>query len=326
MLVSIELTPVAGIPIFIEGESNTAETPPATTGQNGIASQSVNRSDTLSIYSGLPAVEFTPIVGSALALSSAGTIEISARRLVTTKRLCRFLAADNEDTLAFYFSSIAAGPLEVQSGGLANSIRTGDDILTRTQPSDRFEPGDGFFTVPLAEFVTASGPGQCITGKWHLLGSELSFQCAPGEFEPDIPMCEARATLLCPRFNSTNVQFVRNRALKYVARAQRFQRNLIRRYPDLKRDVFVAQGMQKWLVRFNEVLTHAEEISRGCSDSNPQCREVEFPKQELRQALDRSFKRRPKRQRHQFREMRSRITREFDIDLRRFSDFLVQCD
>jgi hypothetical protein len=312
--------------VYMEGESSTLETPAAITDQDGVASQAVRGSDTVSIYSGMPALEFDPITAAGNTLSAAGMIDIAARRLVEASKLCRFLSAANHETLAFHFTSLGEQSMEVAQGNPINVLRGANQYLTPTQPLAVFQPGQGLFTVALSEFAAATAPGQCISGGWYLLGSELTFDCAAGEIQPDIPICEARAAIPCAEFSSTSSQFVKNRALKYIARARRLERRLAKQYPDMARNVSFVKRVRHSFKRLDAVLTQAEGVAGGCSAFNPVCRQVEFPKDDLRRALNRAFDRRPKRGRKLYRAMRKRIKAEFEADLEGIPDALVQCE
>ncbi len=323
---SIDLTPVVGLDVFIEGESSSPATPPARTDESGLAVQSVRSSDLISISSALPAIEFDAVSGPAVVLSAASPLEIEGRRLIEPSHICRYLNTRSQQMLALYMMNISERELEVRQLDPINALKASSGALTTTQPPEIFAPGLGFMTVALSEFEALAEPGVCAAGAWHLLAAEHGFTCLPGALEPDVPLCEERGELPCISVEQSDLKWLKNRVRKYVARAKRLQRQLRARYPEANRGFNFDSDLQQSLARMEQTLGSVQAISSSCSQTNPQCRRVDFPKQQLLRSFKRSLGSRPQKGRKAFRKMRERLLALFGRNLTRFPDYLVSCE
>jgi len=323
--VAIDLTPVVGLDVFIEGESSTSATPPAQTDEAGVATQLVKRSDTITVSSALGAVQFDPVTGAATALNELGLVDIAAWRLVEPARMCRYLDASNREALALFVNNISSQELEVPRREGLNSLHAADDSLTQTQPLENFTPGLSFFTVPLDEFRVA-GPQTCASGKWRLLGTEKSVTCVEGSVEPDVPLCEARVELPCVPVSQARVTSVRHRVRHAVRGMRRLEQEVKRRFPEANRSYSITRDLVKGTSRINRLLQDVQSVANSCSLSNPRCYEVRFPREELIKAFKRSFGPRPQKGRNYFRAVRNYNLKRFRKLLKEFPDYLVKCD
>jgi hypothetical protein len=323
--VAIDLTPIVGLDVFIEGESSTSATPPAQTDEAGVATQLVKRSDTVTISSALGAVQFDPVTGAASALHELGLVDIEAWRLVEPAHMCRYLDASNQEALALYMNNISSQELEVPRRQTLNSLHAGDSSLTETQPHENFTPGLSFFTVLLDEFRT-SGSQSCASGTWKLLGVEKNISCADGAIHPDVPLCEARAELPCVPVSESRVTSVRHRVRHAVQAVKKLEREVKRRYPEENRSYSVTRDLVKATNRMNRLLQDVQSVASSCTQVNPRCYEVRFPREELIKAFKRSFGPRPPKGRIYFRAVRNYNLTRFRKLLKGFPDFLVKCD
>lgn len=323
--VAIDLTPIVGLDVFIEGESSNSATPPAQTDQAGVATQLVKRSDTITISSALGAVQFDPVTGPATALHELGLVDIPAWRLVEPARMCRYLDASNQESLALFVNNISSQDLEVPRREGLNSLHAADDSLTQTQPHENFSAGLSLFTVPLDEFRVA-GAQTCASGTWRLLGAEKNISCIEGTVEPDVPLCEARAELPCVSVSEARVSSVRHRVRNAVRGIKRFEQQVKRWYPEENRNYTITRDMLKGTAKINRLLQDVQSVTNSCSQVNPRCYEVSFPREELVKAFIRSFGPRPPKGRKYFRAVRKHNVNRFRNLLKEFPDSLVKCD
>jgi hypothetical protein len=323
--VAIDLTPVVGLDVFIEGESSTSATPPAQTDEAGVATQLVSRSDTITISSALGAVQFDPVTGLATALHDLGVLDIEAWRLVEPVRMCRYLDATNQDSLALYVNNFSSEELEIPRREGLNSLHAADDSLTQTQPHENFIPGISFFTVPLEEF-RSSGAQTCASGRWQFVGVEKALSCAEGSEEPDVPLCEARIELPCVQLSTARIGGVKHRVRHAGQAIRKLEKELKARYPQENRNYSLGRELAKGRDRLNSILNQVEAVTESCSPRNPRCYEMPFPREELLRAFKRSFGPRPSRGRTYFRAVRSYNLKRFRKLLKEFPDSIVKCD
>lgn len=323
--VAIDLTPIVGLDVYIEGESSTSATPPAQTDESGVATQLVKHSDTITISSALGAVQFDPVTGLATALHSLGIVDIAAWRLVEPVRMCRYLDATNQDSLALFVNNISSQELEVPRREGLNSLHAADDSLTQTQPHENFTPGVSFFTVPLAEFRSGNARS-CSAGSWKFLGAEQIVSCAEGNLEPEVPLCEARVELPCVQLSTARIDGIKYRVRRASSAIRKIEQDLRTRYPEANRNYSLTRELRKGRERMNSILNQVQTVTENCSQRNPRCYEVPFPREELLKSFKRSFGPRPSRGRKYFRAVRNYNLKRFRKLLREFPDTLVKCE
>ena len=315
-----------GLDVYIEGESSTSATPAAQTDESGVATQLVKSTDMVSISSAIGAIQFDPISGLAATLYQLGVVDIAAWRVVEPAHLCRYLDAANQDSLAFYVNNMTSQTLEIPQRQGLNSLHVADNTLTQTQPPESFAPGISFFTVPLDEFRQNSAGGVCPSGSWKLLATERKFNCKEGEIEPDVPLCDARVELPCTPVEDQDVKATRDRMRQASRAIKKLEIEVKRRYPEINRNYSVTREMMQGMARIQALLSEIESIEASCSQQNPRCHQVPFPREALMKAFKRSFGPRPAKGRIYFRAVRKYHVTRFRKLLKQFPDYLVKCN
>lgn len=171
----IDLTPIAGMPIDINGSVNITD-------NNGELAVTLQENGTYSIISGLPddtgnkAIDFAEIVDSGRNLADRSTddpIDIEMyRNIVIERPICRNTVAGVE-MVYFFFNNTVSTPLQVPlSYSKLNQMLSprGDQ-----RPIELFSSGSHFFYLPLSGF-NASGS---YVGQWNFVGQSTSFSALP---------------------------------------------------------------------------------------------------------------------------------------------------
>jgi hypothetical protein len=326
VLVEIEKTPIVGLEVHFEGESSTMATPPARTDEAGVASQLVNRSDMITISSGLGAVQFQPISAPATILHTLGVVEAEASRLVEPVHICRFLDSSNQDSLAFYANNSASEPLTIPRQTPLNSLHAADGTLVEPQPPETFRPGLNLFTAPTRKFSSTKETESCASGIWKLLGAEKRFGCSGSQAALDIPLCEARSELPCVEIRDEKLDGM-TRAFRAGRRAiGALEQYLKAAYPDANQNFSSIRHLRRGAARIKLLVEQVKGHIGSCSALNPQCYEVDFPKEAMTKAFRKSFGSRPTKGRKYFRAVRDHSLRKFRRILDTFPDKVVKCE
>jgi hypothetical protein len=324
--VSVDLTPIVGVDVFIAGSSDSAQTPVAVTDQDGIASRTVPRADTVSISSGLAAIEFTPISGTAESLHAQGIVEAQAKRLLRPISVCQFISNTGAPMIAFYFENTGLDILTVLRGALTNQLIIADSLLTGTQPPESFAPGVGLFTVARSEFTDGLSPGMCMSGGWKILNAELGFQCLDGSSEPDIIPCQARGVLLCVDVSENQI----NELLKQTERSFKTLRSLVsqirKRYSLRSHDIYLRGRLRKGFKRMQAILEDMQIRSAKCSQTGLNCQIVPIRRAELIWHFARATRLSPPRDKNEYAEKKLTELSKFKDSVARLPAYIVSCE
>ena len=171
----IALTPIAGMPIDINGSINITD-------NNGELAVTLQENGNYSIVSGLPgdtgnkAIEFPEIVDSGRNLADRSVVEPidieMVRNILIERPICR-ATVSGEEVLYFFYQNNVSTPLQVPlSYSKLNQILSprGDQA-----PIELFPSGSHFFYLPLSGF-NASGS---YVGQWNFVGQSESFSSLP---------------------------------------------------------------------------------------------------------------------------------------------------
>lgn len=324
--VAIDLTPLVGLDVNFEGETSTVATPPAQTDGSGIAIQLVKDTDTVTISSGLDAIQFEPVSGHATTLHSQGLIDIAASRRVKPAFICRFNDAFNRDSLAFYANNSSTKELSVPRRQTLNSLHSSYGSLTPTQPAEMFSPGLSLFSLPLDEFRIGAGPTQCAAGAWRFLGVELEFTCGDNQVEPNVPMCESRWQLPCVSLDEDILAKIRARVRLSARRMRSLEQEVKLLYPDANRNYTITRDFKKGTKRIKTIIKTLRQTAQRCSGQNPHCSEVALPRAALVKAFRRAFGPRPAKGQAYFRRVRKYHVVKFRKALSTLPKYLIRCD
>lgn len=325
-LIHVDLTPIAGVRVLFEGESNTTDTPVAQSDENGIASLAVSTSDTITISSAEPALYFAPITDLATTLHALSPLSIPATRLIEPESMCRFINSSQEHSVAFYTMNTSDQEIHVPKGDPLNMLRGENSIVPATHPPESFSPGVNLFAAVVADFDDVDTAEPCAFGTWHLLGTQSQFTCASGASYAQLPLCEARASLPCSSISEQSVTDTLHAVRRYLHYAARLQKQLRKRFKRDNRNFSLKKESRRSLTTIRSLLRDTQSTSAMCSDTNPTCYEAAFPKAALESAFSRAFRPRPAKGRVAFRTRRRHLERRFRRLLTSFPDTITQCD
>jgi hypothetical protein len=317
----------------------------ATSDENGSISVSVPRDSPADIASGLKAIKLERIAetptetlsGSGLELENianlrGGLIDIVASRRVNPEQLCRVF--DNNlgvEALRFPFTNRYGETLPVSSTGL-NSLSSPSGVpyppasfasTDLTRP-----PGYLGFTWPL-EYFTWFDPVQnreIVSATWKLIGKEVSVSQAA----QDIPICQESGQYGdCSPLSGSLINRVYEQAFSSVTvlsnQAMKLKKKGIWRPTGKIRTPYYAVAGDS--LRSIRALLRLPPGSLVCPNATPQaCRQVEIPKAQLQQQVDRIFKAKLPRALRSLLKLIPAERRKFQAELKKLPDRYVTCE
>ncbi len=166
--VRIAETPIAGIPVMVNAESQVTD-------DNGSIAVSMDAGSYYAISSGLSAVTFESLYDSGASFISRGDKVIDATRLVSVGGpACRILVGS---VPSIYFTTVNQTDM-THTVSLDYKVNRMYSVTGGATPPDYFAPGTSGFAVPEVEF-TQDGT---LTGVWSFLGQRVSVSS-------DLNMC-----------------------------------------------------------------------------------------------------------------------------------------
>ncbi len=286
---SVELTPVVGLPIAIEGESSIPLETPIRTDDEGIARRSVRSSDTVTISSLIPGIDFTPISGAAMVLYLSGQQEVAATRLVESEAICRKGSAADEQEVVYRYFNITDSLIAVDHDEFMNAIVRSDGTPIALQAPESYSSGPGSFSIPLEAFRLGEPNADMIGGKWKFLGElqEFSFNSAT-EANP-IPWCEGEGRVPCSPVTEARLQGAGSRAqqelfafFNYITSVRPAFRSQSDRLPFQRR---VAKALR--IIR--STIRGLQGRVYECTIPPPGCQRSELPREKLQIAFGEVF-------------------------------------
>jgi hypothetical protein len=301
-IVSIEDTPLASAPIQFGAVV-------ATSDENGLISVSVPRDSSADVASALKAIKIekiadTPtevLAGSGLELENIATqrggfIDIVASRRVNPEPICRVFDSNlGVEALRFPFTNRYGESLSVDSAGL-NSISSPSGV---PYPSASFgstdltlPPGYLGFTWPVEYFTwfDSTQGREIVSATWKLIGKEVSVS----QGAQDIPICQDSGGLGdCSPLSQSLTNRVYEQAFSSVTvlsnEAMKLKKKGVWRPTGKIRTPYYAVAADS--LRSIRALLRLPPGSLVCGGITPQsCRQVEIPKAQLQQQVDRIFK------------------------------------
>lgn len=165
--VLIGSTPVPSLPLNIATEQVNTDT-------RGYAAVTTTRGTSVTIATGLPAVAFTPITGSAGELDGRTVIIDATRLIIPSSDICSVMVGSVAH-LWFPYSNIAGTTLQVPlSLHLLNRVLSPSGLAA---PAGLFAPGErgNGFALPRSHFES----GGSLAGTWQFLATSVSIPSAP---------------------------------------------------------------------------------------------------------------------------------------------------
>jgi hypothetical protein len=320
----IEQTPIAEVPILIDSDSSNPSTPIPRTNQDGIASQGVGANDTVTITSGIEAIRFDSVSGTAATLAGLSPIVLlNVERLVQPGEMCRRSVIAEQEELLFPFRNIVDTPITIDNADPLNIVIRDDDVPTATQAPSSFAKGAGLFVVPLSDFSISPSK---IGGAWRFLGITNEFVFNPITDEHPVRLCEGKGFLPCRSLALTPGQQLLATTTKYHKRLLSLEKELKRKYPLQNKKFTFRRDRDRSYQKINEVMTSLRAQSLRCSDDLGSCRQVQVPKAQLSKIFFSGWRPRPPRGRLEFRQIRARGQADFDAIVRTLPEFVVTCE
>jgi hypothetical protein len=319
----IEQTPAPALPIRIDSESVDPEAPLPRTDEDGIASQSVLSSDTVTISSALAVIRFTPISGGGSALANSSPIDINAERLIEPSPACRRSVVAQEDEVVFPFINVSDELQEIDNAIPLNIVLRGEDNPTTTQSPSEFALGSGFFTVPVTEFSISDS---LISGGWNFLGARRVFSFNPLIEDSPLPLCEGKGLLPCNAFSDVGSQKLLRVTTKYIEKLLILEKRLKKMYPEKNKNFSFRRDRSRSYEKIKAITSTLRNESLECADDKTNCRQGEVPKARLEKIFFSAFRPRPPTGRGLMRSLRAKGQRDLRTILNQLPDFVVTCD
>jgi hypothetical protein len=155
---------------------------------------------------------------------------------------------------------------------------------------------------------------------------EKSLTCLEGTIEPDLPLCESRAELPCVKVSEARIAGTRYRVRHAIKAVKKLEGELKRRYPKENENYNVTHDLITGMLHISKLLQDARKVANSCTQLNPRCHPVKFPREELMRSFKQSFGPRPAKGRTYFRAVRKYNVKRFRTLLMGFPEYLVKCE
>jgi hypothetical protein len=267
--------------VAIEGESSEPLETPIRTDGDGVAKRLIRSSDTVSISSLVPGIEFTPVTGDAMTLYLGGTLDIAASRLVESESICRQVNSIAEEEVLYRYFNVTDTTIEVVRDDFMNSIVRADGTPAAVQAPESYSSGPGAFSIPMEAFRGSDPSAVVVGGTWKFLGSEQNFSFNPSTEGNPIPLCESEIVDSCRPLADSHLQQAVTRAqqeifalFSYVARLQMKTRGQTVRLPYQRTGAKALRSIIATIRPLNGRVY-------SCPTPPPGCNKAEFPSAEL---------------------------------------------
>ena len=205
---TINGAPAPGAPVKVQST-------PINTSSLGFFTVTAPSSQSISIETGLPAIAFTPVTGTAGSFIG-GTNIIPAIRLVTPDSHICSIMVGSTPSLYFPYSNVSGVALTVPlSYPSLNRIISSSG---RAAPSQLFAPGlsGNGFTLPASHFVSGGG----YAGRWEFLATSVSIPTTPATCTSTGAPNTCKKITLNALFDSTRaiISYLSNECIKEAER------------------------------------------------------------------------------------------------------------
>ena len=269
-------TPVPeGVPLLV-GDTATQ------TGAGGSFSAQVHGSTTVTIRSDLPAIAITPVVGLGTELRDRSPLDIPAFRLLEPGAIgpCRAVVGLTE-SIFWSYRNLTSTPLEIPINGLNNFLSPRGDAM----PDTLFAPNVNSFSRPATQFSSGSG----FSGVWNILGLRV-------EIPAELPLCpdsgDGGGCQVIPTSELNDLEMQARQTVNEYAEAAVRLRNLGIWKPSGNRLPFSAQAssMIAAVIKITKQIQPEGTVVYRCEPlALSNCRRIETPKRELREAFMKFF-------------------------------------
>lgn len=322
----VEQTPIPALPVRIESESSDPEAALPRTNDQGVATQAVNSTDTITISTGLDAIRFDPITGLGSTLANQSPIEVQAERLVEPGSPCRRAIYESGEEVVFPFVNLSEVLLVVENASPLNILAREGGTLTDTQPPTSFAAGGGFFSGSLNDFMASDSGSSRVGGQWSFLGTERGFAFDSLTESNPLPLCEGKALLPCISISDSAARKVLKTTSDYGGKLRRLERQLLRKYPARNKGFSSKRNRERSYAKIKLAVTAAKERSASCASDKLSCKQEAISKAQLRKIFFAGFRPRPPKGRDPFRRLRREGIQAFNESLKGVPDFVVACD